>query len=85
MYHLKLFTAGYCLPEGEAYAAVEHPKGEFGAYIVSDGANKPYRLKIRPPSYVHLAAMDEMCRGHMIADVAAILSSIDVVFGEVDR
>ena len=85
IHHFKLFTEGYCVPEGEAYAAVEQPKGEFGVYIVSDGANKPYRVKIRAPSFVHLAAMDEMCRGHMIADLVAVISSIDVVFGEVDR
>jgi NADH-quinone oxidoreductase subunit D len=85
IHHFKLFTEGYCTPEGEAYAAIEHPKGEFGVYIVSDGANKPYRLKIRAASYPHLAAMDEMCRGHMIADLVAMISSIDVVFGEVDR
>jgi NADH-quinone oxidoreductase subunit D len=85
IHHFKLFTEGYVIPEGEAYAVVEQPKGEFGVYLVSDGANKPYRVKIRAASYPHLAAMDEMCRGHMIADLAAIISSIDVVFGEVDR
>lgn len=85
IHHFKLFTEGYCLPEGEVYAAVEAPKGEFGVYLISDGANKPYRLKIRPPSFVHLAALDEMVRGHMLADVVAILSSQDIVFGEVDR
>lgn len=85
IHHFKLFSEGYCIPEGEAYATVEHPKGEFGVYLVSDGANKPYRLKIRAASYAHLAAIDEMCRGHMIADLVSILSSIDVVFGEVDR
>jgi NADH-quinone oxidoreductase subunit D len=85
IHHFKLFTEGYSVPEGEAYAKVEHPKGEFGTYIVSDGANKPYRLKIRAAGYPHLAAMDEMCRGHMIADLVAVISSIDVVFGEVDR
>lgn len=85
IHHFKLFTEGYSVPEGEAYAAVEGPKGEFGVYLVSDGANKPYRLKIRPPSFIHLAALDELCRGHMLADVVAILSSIDIVFGEVDR
>ncbi len=85
IHHFKLFTEGYCVPEGEAYSVVEHPKGEFGIYLVSDGANKPYRLKIRAASYVHLAAIDEMCRGHMIADLVAVISSIDVVFGEVDR
>lgn len=85
IHHFKLFTEGYCLPQGEVYTAIEHPKGEFGVYLVSDGANKPYRLKIRPAGFSHLAAMDEMCRGHMIADVVAILSSIDIVFGEIDR
>ncbi len=85
IHHFKLFTEGFCIPEGEAYAAVEAPKGEFGVYLVSDGANKPYRLKIRAPGFAHLAAMDEMCRGHMLADAVAILSTIDIVFGEVDR
>ena len=85
IHHFKLFTEGYMLPEGEAYAAVEHPKGEFGIYLVSDGANKPYRLKIRPPGFVHLAAMDEMARGHMLADVVAIIGTMDIVFGEIDR
>ncbi|MFQ5487278.1 MAG: NADH-quinone oxidoreductase subunit D [Gammaproteobacteria bacterium] len=85
IHHFKLFTEGFCMPEGEAYAAVEHPKGEFGVYIVSDGANKPYRLKIRAPGYAHLAALDEMCRGHMLADVVAIIGTQDIVFGEVDR
>ncbi len=85
IHHFKLFTEGYHTPEAEAYAAIEHPKGEFGVYIVSDGANKPYRLKLRAASYVHLAAIDEMCKGHMIADLVAVISSIDVVFGEVDR
>lgn len=85
IHHFKLFTEGYMVPEGEAYAAVEHPKGEFGVYLISDGANKPYRVKIRAASYPHLAALDEMCKGHMIADLAAIISSIDVVFGEIDR
>lgn len=85
IHHFKLFTEGYAVPAGEAYAVVEHPKGEFGVYIVSDGANKPYRVKIRAASYPHLAAINEMCQGHMIADLVAIISSIDVVFGEVDR
>ncbi len=85
IHHFKLFTEGFCIPEGEAYAAVEAPKGEFGVYLVSDGANKPYRMKVRAPSFVHLAAMDEMCRGHMLADAVAILATIDIVFGEVDR
>ena len=85
IHHFKLFTEGYCLPEGEAYAAVEHPKGEFGIYLVSDGANQPYRLKIRAPGFAHIAALDEMSRGHMIADVVAIIGTQDIVFGEVDR
>jgi NADH-quinone oxidoreductase subunit D len=85
IHHFKLFTEGMHVPEGEAYAAVEAPKGEFGIYIVSDGANKPYRLKIRAPGFAHLAAMDEMARGHMIADVVAIIGTQDIVFGEVDR
>lgn len=85
IHHFKLFTEGYCVPAGEAYAAVEHPKGEFGVYIVSDGANKPYRLKIRAPGFSHLASLDEMVRGHMIADLVAVLSSQDIVFGEIDR
>jgi NADH-quinone oxidoreductase subunit D len=85
IHHFKLFTEGYCVPEGEVYATVEHPKGEFGVYLISDGANKPYRVKIRPAGFSHLAAMDEMCRGHMIADVVAIISSLDIVFGEIDR
>jgi NADH-quinone oxidoreductase subunit D len=85
IHHFKLASEGYCVPEGEAYAAVEHPKGEFGVYLVSDGANKPYRLKIRAAGFAHLAALDEMTRGHMLADVVAVLSSQDIVFGEVDR
>ena len=85
IHHFKLFTEGYCLPEGEAYAAVEHPKGEFGIYLVSDGANMPYRMKIRAPGFAHMAALDEMSRGHMIADVVAIIGTQDIVFGEVDR
>ena len=85
IHHFKLFTEGFHVPEGEAYAAVEHPKGEFGIYIVSDGANKPYRLKIRPPGFAHLAAMDEMARGHMIADAVAVIGTMDIVFGEIDR
>ncbi|MDO8372276.1 MAG: NADH-quinone oxidoreductase subunit D [Pseudomonadota bacterium] len=85
IHHFKLFTEGMHVPEGEAYAAVEHPKGEFGIYIVSDGANKPYRLKIRPPGFSHLAAMDEMARGHMIADAVAVIGTMDIVFGEIDR
>ena len=85
IHHFKLFSEGFCVPEGEAYAAVEHPKGEFGIYIVSDGANKPYRLKIRAPGFAHLAAMDEMSRGHMIADAVAVIGTMDIVFGEIDR
>ena len=85
IHHFKLFTEGYCTPPGEVYAAVEAPKGEFGIYLVSDGANKPYRVKIRAPGFAHLAAMDEMARGHMIADVVAIIGSMDIVFGEIDR
>ena len=85
IHHFKLFTEGFHVPEGEAYAAVEHPKGEFGIYLVSDGANKPYRLKIRPPGFANLSAMDEMCRGHMLADAVMVLSTLDIVFGDVDR
>jgi NADH-quinone oxidoreductase subunit D len=85
IHHFKLFTEGMHVPEGEAYAAVEHPKGEFGVYLVSDGANKPYRMKIRPPGFVHLSAMDEMSKGHMLADAVAIIGTMDIVFGEVDR
>jgi len=85
IHHFKLFTEGFHVPEGEAYAAVEHPKGEFGIYVVSDGANKPYRLKIRAPGFSHLAAMDEMSRGHMIADAVAVIGTMDIVFGEIDR
>ena len=85
IHNFKLFTEGYCLPEGEAYTAVEAPKGEFGVYMVSDGANKPYRVKIRAPGFAHLAAMDEMSRGHMLSDVVTIIGSQDIVFGEVDR
>ena len=85
IHHFKLFTEGFYLPEGEAYAAVEHPKGEFGIYMISDGANKPYRMKIRAPGYAHIAGLDEMSRGHMIADVVAIIGTQDIVFGEVDR
>jgi len=85
IHHFKLFTEGFHVPEGEAYAAVEHPKGEFGIYLVSDGANKPYRLKIRAPGFAHLAALDEMSRGHMIADAVAVIGTMDIVFGEIDR
>jgi NADH-quinone oxidoreductase subunit D len=85
IHHFKLFTEGMHVPPGEAYAAVEHPKGEFGIYLVSDGANKPYRMKIRSPSFTHLSAMDELARGHMIADAVAIIGTIEIVFGEIDR
>ncbi len=85
IHHFKLFSEGMHVPEGEVYAAIEHPKGEFGVYAVSDGANKPYRLKLRPPGFVHLAAMDEMARGHLLADVVAIIGTMDIVFGDVDR
>jgi NADH-quinone oxidoreductase subunit D len=85
IHHFKLFTEGMHVPEGEAYAAVEHPKGEFGIYLVSDGANKPYRLKIRAPGFAHLSALNEMARGHMIADAVAIIGTQDIVFGEIDR
>jgi NADH-quinone oxidoreductase subunit D len=85
IHHFKLYTEGYHVPAGEVYAAVEAPKGEFGVYLVSDGTNKPYKCKIRAPGFAHLQAMDYMCRGHMLADVSAILGSLDIVFGEVDR
>ncbi len=85
IHHFKLFTEGYCVPEGETYAAIEHPKGEFGIYLVSDGANKPFRVKIRAPGFAHLAALDEMSRGHMLADMVAIIGTQDIVFGEIDR
>ena len=85
IHHFKLFTEGYTVPAGEAYAAVEAPKGEFGVWLVSDGANKPYRLKCRAPGFAHLAAMDEMVSGHMLADVVAVIGTMDIVFGEIDR
>ena len=85
IHHFKLFTEGYCVPEGEIYAAVEHPKGEFGCYLISDGANKPYRVKIRAPGFTHLSAMNEMAKEHMLADVVAIIGTMDIVFGEIDR
>ena len=85
IHHFKLYTEGYRVPAGEVYAAVEAPKGEFGVYLVSDGTNKPYRCKLRAPGFAHLQAMDFLCRGHMLADVSAILGSLDIVFGEVDR
>ncbi|MGA8899883.1 NADH-quinone oxidoreductase subunit D [Bradyrhizobium sp.] len=85
IHHFKLYTEGYHVPAGEVYAAVEAPKGEFGVYLVADGSNKPYKCKIRAPGFAHLSAMDFLCKGHMLADVSAILGSIDIVFGEVDR
>jgi NADH-quinone oxidoreductase subunit D len=85
IHHFKLFTEGYCVPKGEAYAAVEHPKGEFGIYLVSDGANKPYRVKARAAGFAHLSAMNEMVQGHMLSDVVAVIGTMDIVFGEVDR
>lgn len=85
IHHFKLASEGYSIPAGEFYSAIEHSKGEFGVYLVSDGANKPYRVKFRPAGFSHLAAMNEMCQGHMLSDVVAILSSIDIVFGEIDR
>jgi NADH-quinone oxidoreductase subunit D len=85
IHHFKLFTEGYSVPVGEAYAAVEHPKGEFGVYMIADGANKPFRVKIRAPGFPHLAALDEMVRGHMLADVVAVIGTQDIVFGEIDR
>ncbi|PCI36302.1 MAG: NADH-quinone oxidoreductase subunit D [Thiotrichales bacterium] len=85
IHHFKLFTEGYCVPEGEVYAKVEHPKGEFGVYLVSDGANKPYRLKLRSPGFVHLSAINEMLQGHMLADVPTIIATLDIVLGDVDR
>ncbi len=85
IHHFKLYTEGYKVPAGEVYAAVEAPKGEFGVYLVADGSNKPYRCRLRAPGFAHLQAMDWLCRGHMLADVSAVLGSIDIVFGEVDR
>jgi NADH-quinone oxidoreductase subunit D len=85
IHHFKLFTEGMHVPAGESYAAVEHPKGEFGVYLVSDGANKPYRMKIRSPSFTHLSSMDELSRGHMLADAVAIIGTYEIVFGEIDR
>ncbi len=85
IHHFKLFTEGYCVPEGETYAAVEAPKGEFGCYLVSDGANKPFRVHLRAPGFAHLAAMNEMAKGHMLADIAALIATQDIVFGEIDR
>jgi NADH-quinone oxidoreductase subunit D len=85
IHHFKLFTEGMYVPAGEAYAAIEHPKGEFAVYLVSDSANKPYRMKVRSPSFIHLSAMDELARGHMIADAVAIIGTLEIVFGEIDR
>jgi len=85
IHHFKFFSEGYHVPKGEVYAAVEHPKGEFGVYIISDGSNKPYRIKVRAPGFAHLQALDYMCRGHMIADVVTIIGTQDIVFGEIDR
>ena len=85
IHHFKLFTEGMCIPAGETYQAVEAPKGEFGIYLISDGANKPYRLKIRAPGFAHISAMNEMVSGHMLADVVAVIGTQDIVFGEVDR
>jgi NADH-quinone oxidoreductase subunit D len=85
IHHFKLFTEGYSLPEGEVYKAVEHPKGEFGIYLISDGANKPYRVKIRAPGFAHLASINEMTKGHMLSDVVTIIGTQDIVFGEIDR
>jgi NADH-quinone oxidoreductase subunit D len=85
IHHFKLFTEGYAIPAGETYSAVEAPKGEFGIYMISDGANKPYRVKIRAPGFSHLYAFEEMAKGHFLADGVAILASQDIVFGEIDR
>jgi len=85
IHHFKLYTEGFHVPAGEVYACVEAPKGEFGVYLVSDGSNRPYRVKIKAPGYAHLQAMDHICRGHLLADVSAILGSLDIVFGEIDR
>ncbi len=85
IHHFKLFTEGYCVPEGEVYVPIEHPKGEFGVYLISDGANKPYRIKIRSSAFTHLSGINDLVQGHMLADVVAVLSTLDIVFGEVDR
>ena len=85
IHHFKLYTEGFHVPEGEVYSCVEAPKGEFGVYLVADGTNKPYKCKIRAPGFAHLQAMDFICKGHLLADVSAILGSLDIVFGEVDR
>jgi len=85
IHHFKLYTEGFHVPDGDTYTAVEAPKGEFGVYLVADGTNKPYRCKIRAPGYAHLQAMDHICKGHMLADSVAVLGSMDIVFGEIDR
>jgi len=85
IHHFKLFTEGYCVPEGEVYVGTEHPKGEFGIFMISDGANKPYRMKIRAPGFAHIAGMNELLKGHMLADVPAIIATLDIVFGDIDR
>ena len=85
IHHFKIFTEGFKVPEGEVYVAVEAPKGEFGVYLVSDGSNRPYRCKVRAPGFAHLASMEHLCKGHMLADAPAILGAMDIVFGEVDR
>jgi NADH-quinone oxidoreductase subunit D len=85
IHHFKLFTEGYSVPAGETYSAVEAPKGEFGCYLVSDGANKPFRCKLRAPGFAHLSAIDEIVRGHMLPDVVAVIGTLDIVFGEIDR
>src|SRR5678809_1497161 len=85
IHHFKLFTEGYSVPAGETYAAIEAPKGEFGCYLISDGANKPFRVKLRAPGFAHLSSMDEIVRGHMLPDVVAMIGTYDVVFGEIDR
>ncbi|NBV28403.1 NADH-quinone oxidoreductase subunit D [bacterium] len=85
IHHFKLFSEGYCVPKGEIYSAIEHPKGELGVYLVSDGANKPYRMKVRTASFTHLSALNEMVKGHMLADVVTIIGTMDIIFGEIDR
>ena len=85
IHHFKLFTEGYRVPAGQVYSAVEAPKGEFGVYLVSDGSSKPYRCKIRAPGFAHLQTLDQLSKGHLMADIAAILGSLDIVFGEIDR
>jgi NADH-quinone oxidoreductase subunit D len=85
IHHFKLFSEGFCVPKGEAYAAMEHPKGELGVYMISDGANKPYRVKVRAPGFIHLSGIDEMTRGHMLADVVTVIGTQDIVLGEIDK